>query len=66
MLDWLPHRRKIAALEAEVEELRFRINVQQVRHTAAEKENRQMRVLITALRDVNATLDARCNDLESR
>lgn len=64
MFDWLPHRRRIKELEDRVVDLQKMLLEVSGGREALLKENQQMRVLVTALRDVNASLDARCNDLE--
>lgn len=54
----------VEMLEAKVESQRRRIIAAEERYCAIAKECEKQRILISALRDVNASLDARCNDLE--
>lgn len=64
MLDWLFKRKTVARLEQQVADLRDRVVMLAGLYEKMKKENEQHRMLVTALRDVNASLDARCNDLE--
>ena len=61
MLEWLFSRREINELREEVKRLRASYAT---RLQMLEKENQQQRMLITALRDVNKSLDERCNAME--
>ena len=64
MLDWLFNRRVIRELRAELERHRGTYVHRENRLHALIKENQQQRVLIEALRDVNKSLDERCNEME--
>jgi hypothetical protein len=64
MLDWLFNRRILRELQAELERHRGTYVHRENRLHALLKENKQQRVLIEALRDVNKTLDERCNEME--
>jgi len=64
VLDWLFNRHLIRELRAELERHRGTYVVRENRLRALIKENQQQRVLIEALRDVNKSLDERCNEME--
>jgi hypothetical protein len=64
MLDWLFNRRILRELQAELERHRSTYVVRENRLQALIRENQQQRVLIEALRDVNKSLDERCNEME--
>lgn len=64
MLDWLFGRKRIRLLESKLADANGIISKLEEMRKARCRECEQQRVLITALRDVNATLDKRCNDLE--
>lgn len=64
MLDWLTRNKRIRELEEKIASQKRRIVVAEERYCAIAKECEKQRMLISALRDVNASLDARCNDLE--
>ena len=64
VLDWLFNRHLIRELRAELERHRGTYVVRENRLHALIKENQQQRVLIEALRDVNKSLDERCNEME--
>lgn len=64
MLDFLFKRKTVARLEQQAAELRDRVVMLAGMYDRLKRENEQHRMLVTALRDVNASLDARCNDLE--
>ena len=61
MLEWLFPRREIKELRDEVKRLRASYAN---RVLMLERENQQQRMLITLLRDVNKSLDERCNAME--
>jgi hypothetical protein len=63
-MDWLFKRKTVSRLESQVNDLHDRVFVLNRLCEGLRKENEQQRMLVTALRDVNASLDARCNDLE--
>ena len=64
MLDWLFNRRVLRELRAELERHRGTYATRENRLHSLIKENQQQRVLIEALRDVNKSLDERCNEME--
>jgi len=64
MFDWLFGRKKIRALEFRLAEANCLLAKLDEMWKARCRECEQQRVLITALRDVNATLDKRCNEME--
>lgn len=64
IMDWLFKRKTVSRLESQVNDLHDRVFMLNRLHQGLRKENEQQRMLVTALRDVNASLDARCNDLE--
>ena len=64
IMDWLFKRKTVSRLESQVNDLHDRVFVLNRLCEGLRKENEQQRMLVTALRDVNASLDARCNDLE--
>lgn len=64
MLGWLFGRDRILELEAKLADANGLLAKLDERLRAFLKENQQQRMLITALRDVNATLDERCNEME--
>ncbi len=64
MFEWLFKRKTVSRLESQVNDLHDRVFVLNRLYEGLRKENEQQRMLVTALRDVNASLDARCNDLE--
>jgi hypothetical protein len=66
MFGWLtkPLKDKIARLEEDIERRKASYVVRENRLNAMIKENQQQRVLIEALRDVNRSLDERCNEME--
>jgi len=64
MFDWLFGRKRIRALEAELAEANGLLVKLDEMWKASLRECQQQRVLITALRDVNKTLDERCIQME--
>lgn len=66
MLGWLFGRDRIRELETKLADANGLLAKLDEMWKASLKENQQQRLLITALRDVNATLDARCNEMEKR
>jgi hypothetical protein len=66
MFDWLFGRKRIRALEGKLADANGMLAKLDERWKASLKEIQQQRLLITALRDVNATLDTRCNEMEKR
>jgi hypothetical protein len=66
MFGWLtkPLKDKIARLEEDIDRRKASYVVRENRLNAMIKENQQQRLLIEALRDVNRTLDERCNEME--
>ena len=64
LTDWLFNRRVLRELRAELERHRSTYVHRENRLHALVKENQQQRVLIEALRDVNKSLDERCNEME--
>jgi hypothetical protein len=73
MFDWFtsPFRDEIDRLQEQVRLLEEDIDRRKASYTSREGENCRLRhelqlqrVLIDALRNVNASLDARCNELE--
>jgi hypothetical protein len=65
IINWLTKNR-LASLEAKVRALEEENDRGHDRYQKLLAENQQQRLLITALRDVNATLDTRCNEMEKR
>jgi hypothetical protein len=65
IINWLTKNR-LASLEAKVRALEEENELAHDRYQKLLAENQQQRLLITALRDVNATLDTRCNEMEKR
>ena len=57
-------RERVQVLEEDIERRKASYVVRENRLNAMIKENQQQRVLIEALRDVNRTLDERCNEME--
>ena len=66
MFDWLFGRKRIRALESKLADANGLIDKLDSMWKASLKECQQQRVLIVALRDVNATLDERCNAMEKK
>lgn len=64
MFDWLFGRKRIRALEAKLADANGIISKLDEMWKARCRECEQQRVLITALRDVNKTLDERCIQME--
>lgn len=66
MFGWLtkPLKDKIARLEEDIDRRKASYVVRENRLNAMIKENQQQRLLIEALRDVNRSLDERCNEME--
>jgi len=64
LTDWLFNRRVVRELQAELERHRGTYAHRENRLHALVKENKQQRVLIEALRDVNKTLDERIIEME--
>lgn len=64
IFDWFFKRKTVARLEQQVADLRDRVVMLAGLYEKMKKENEQQRMLVTALRDVNASLDERCNNLE--
>lgn len=64
MLEWLFKRKAAERLRDRVEDLRGRLIVLAAMYEKLLKENEQQKLLITALRDVNASQDQRCVDME--
>jgi hypothetical protein len=65
IINWLTKNR-LASLEAKVRALEEENDRGHDRYQKLLAENQQQRLLIVALRDVNATLDTRCNEMEKR
>ncbi len=65
LINWLTKNR-LASLEAKVRALEEENDRGHDRYQKLLAENQQQRLLIVALRDVNATLDTRCNEMEKR
>ena len=57
-------RERVQVLEEDIERRKVSYVVRENKLHAMIKENQQQRVLIEALRDVNRTLDERCNEME--
>jgi len=57
-------RERVQLLEEDIERRKASYVVREGRLQAMIKENQQQRVLIEALRDVNKSLDERCNEME--
>ena len=55
---------RVRVLEEDIERRKVSYVVREDQNAALRKELQLQRVLIDALRNVNASLDARCNDLE--
>jgi hypothetical protein len=66
MFDWLFGRQRIRALEDKLAQAKREVAHLESLCKSCYIENQQQRLLITALRDVNATLDTRCNEMEKR
>lgn len=64
MLDWLFKRATVGRLRDRVEDLRGRLVVLAGMYEKLLTENEQQKKLIIALRDVNASQDQRCIDME--
>jgi hypothetical protein len=64
MLDWLFNRRELRELRDEVQRRRASYTERETRIQMLIEENRKQRILIDALRDVNRSLDERCNAME--
>lgn len=66
IVDWFLNSRpaRVAILEVKVKDLEESLAASDEMIEKLLRENRQQRTLITALRDVNATLDERCNRME--
>lgn len=64
MLDWIFKRDTVLRLRQRVDDLQGRLVVLAGMYEKLLKENEQQKKLITALRDVNASLDQRCIDME--
>lgn len=64
MIDWLFKRATVGRLRDSVEDLRGRLVVLAAMYEKLLKENEQQKKLIIALRDVNASMDQRCIDME--
>lgn len=59
-------RERVRILEEDIERRKVSYIAREEANAALRKELQLQRVLIDALRNVNASLDARCNDLERR
>jgi hypothetical protein len=57
-------RERVRILEEDIERRKVSYIAREEANAALRKELQLQRVLIDALRNVNASLDARCNDLE--
>jgi phosphopantetheine adenylyltransferase len=57
-------RERVQVLEEDIERRKASYVVRENKLHAMIKENQQQRVLIEALRDVNRSLDERCNEME--
>jgi hypothetical protein len=66
ILGWFtkPLRDEISRLQADIERRKVSYVKREGENWQLRKELQLQRVLIDALRNVNASLDARCNDLE--
>ena len=56
---------RVRVLEEDIERRKVSYVVREDQNAALRKELQLQRVLIDALRNVNASLDARCNELEN-
>ena len=68
IIDWFLNSRpaRVAILEVKVKDLEESLAASDEMIEKLIKENRKQRELIAALRDVNATLDQRCIDMEKK
>jgi len=66
IIDWFLNSRpaRVAILEVKVKDLEESLAASDEMIEKLIKENRKQRELIAALRDVNASLDERCNRIE--
>ena len=66
IIDWFLNSRpaRVATLEVKVKDLEESLAASDEMIEKLIKENRKQRELIAALRDVNASLDERCNRIE--